>query len=170
MQLTPSSMDQVVLGLTTKSDKIRALNRAGYKRSQIADYLHIRYQHVRNVLVDEERKAGGRMQSHGYAGMAEDARSFTLAPEADAHRATRIVIGEDGSLILPPSLLAAAGISQGGAVLARFDDDEIKLVTPEATTRKIQAEVRKFVPEGVSLVDELLKERRREAKLEQGDA
>ena len=166
MQLAPSSMDEAVLGLTTKSDKIRALNRAGYKRSQIADYLNIRYQHVRNVLVDEERRAGGGAQPSAHAGMAEKARSFTPAPEVDARRAIRIVIGEDGSLTLPPALLAAAGISQGGAVLARFDDDEIKLVTPEATTRKIQAEVRKFVPEGVSLVDELLKERRREAKLE----
>ena len=63
-----------------------------------------------------------------------------------------------------------AGLPEGGVLLARFDDDEIKLVTPEATARKIQAAVRKFVPEGVSLVDELLKERRREAAHEQGDA
>jgi hypothetical protein len=51
-------------------------------------------------------------------------------------------------------------------LLVRFDDDEIRLVTPEATTRKVQAAVRKFVPEGVSLVEELLKERRKEAARE----
>ena len=43
--------EQVVVGLTTKSDKIRALFRAGYSRSEIARSLGIRYQHVRGVLV-----------------------------------------------------------------------------------------------------------------------
>lgn len=36
---------------TTKSSKIRALDASGYTRSQIANFLGIRYQHVRNVLV-----------------------------------------------------------------------------------------------------------------------
>lgn len=34
----------------TKSAKIRYLSEQGYKRSQIAKLLNIRYQHVRNVL------------------------------------------------------------------------------------------------------------------------
>ncbi|HLW54375.1 MAG TPA: GIY-YIG nuclease family protein [Candidatus Angelobacter sp.] len=44
--------DTVIQGLTTKSDKIRALNQAGYKRAEIAEILDIRYQHVRKVLLD----------------------------------------------------------------------------------------------------------------------
>ncbi len=43
-------MDEVVAGRSTKSDKIRALDGAGYSRSEIANYLGIRYQHVWNVL------------------------------------------------------------------------------------------------------------------------
>ena len=35
----------------TVSAKIRALDAAGYTRSQIANFLGKRYQHVRNVLV-----------------------------------------------------------------------------------------------------------------------
>lgn len=35
----------------TVSSKIRALDAAGYTRSQIANFLGKRYQHVRNVLV-----------------------------------------------------------------------------------------------------------------------
>jgi hypothetical protein len=42
---------EIVRGLTTTSDKIRALANAGYERADIARYLDIRYQHVRNVLV-----------------------------------------------------------------------------------------------------------------------
>lgn len=161
-------MDKVVAGFSTKSDKIRALNRAGYKRSEIATYVGVRYQFVRNVLVDEARRIGGSAAPQ--PGLAEEGRSFEAAQAADVRRAVRIEIGKDGTMTLPPAFLASVGLPEGGVLLARFDDDEIKLVTPEATARKIQAAVRKFVPEGVSLVDELLKERRRETAHEQGNA
>lgn len=38
-------------GLTTKSDKVRVLPQAGYNRAQISKNLDIRYEHVRNVLL-----------------------------------------------------------------------------------------------------------------------
>lgn len=43
---------EVIEGLATISDKIRALARAGYLRTEISKALDIRYQHVRKVLVD----------------------------------------------------------------------------------------------------------------------
>src|SRR5881394_2618144 len=46
------SFDDIVTGLETTSDKIRALARADYPRTEIAKLLGIRYQHVRKVLVD----------------------------------------------------------------------------------------------------------------------
>jgi len=42
----------VVGGLDTTSDKIRALLREGYLRTEVAKFLDIRYQHVRKVAVD----------------------------------------------------------------------------------------------------------------------
>lgn len=42
---------EIVEGLATKADKIRALSGAGFSRSEIATFLGIRYQHVRNTLV-----------------------------------------------------------------------------------------------------------------------
>jgi hypothetical protein len=161
-------MEKVASGFTTKSDKIRALDKAGYSRSQIADFLGIRYQHVRNVLVDEERKAG--VVHRANRGMDDPARPFLHESNTDVHRAVRIDVRKDGTVVLPPALLNALGLSKGGVLLARVEDDEIKLMTPEMTTKKIQSEMRKYVPEGVSLVDELIQERRREAKREQGDA
>jgi hypothetical protein len=163
-------MEDAVVGLTTKADKIRALDRAGYTRSQIARFLNIRYQHVRNVLVDEARLAAPRAAPSRHTGMAEDAPSFEGAPpSAEVRRARRIEVAADGTLHLPAALLAAAGIPQGGALLVRFDDDEIKMMTPETTTRKIHAIMRQSVPEGVSLVDELIAERRAAAKKELED-
>ena len=42
---------KVYLGLPTKSSKIRYLNSKDWTRGQIAKYMEIRYQHVRNVLI-----------------------------------------------------------------------------------------------------------------------
>lgn len=42
---------EIVEGLATTADKIRALSRAGFSRSEIATFLDIRYQHVRNTLI-----------------------------------------------------------------------------------------------------------------------
>ncbi len=49
--MTRDEMDRATTGLATKSAKIRALDKLGATRSEIANYLQIRYQHVRNVLV-----------------------------------------------------------------------------------------------------------------------
>jgi hypothetical protein len=45
-------MSEVVVGLETTSDKIRALLREGHLRADVARFLDIRYQHVRKVAVD----------------------------------------------------------------------------------------------------------------------
>ncbi|WP_207620210.1 GIY-YIG nuclease family protein [Oharaeibacter diazotrophicus] len=51
-------IEVVTKGLETTSDKIRALAHAGYLRTEIAQLLDIRYQHVRKVLVDAGIDAG----------------------------------------------------------------------------------------------------------------
>lgn len=53
-----AAVDEVTRGLTTTSDKIRALARAGYLRTEISKLLDIRYQHVRKVLVDAGIESG----------------------------------------------------------------------------------------------------------------
>ncbi|MBZ9905273.1 GIY-YIG nuclease family protein [Mesorhizobium sp. BR115XR7A] len=51
-------MTVVIAGLETKSEKIRALLHEGYMRTEIADFLNIRYQHVRKVAVDAGIEGG----------------------------------------------------------------------------------------------------------------
>jgi hypothetical protein len=53
-----ASFAEVTSGLTTKSEKIRALAKSDYSRVEIAALLGIRYQHVRKVLVDAGIVAG----------------------------------------------------------------------------------------------------------------
>jgi hypothetical protein len=48
---------------TTKSDKIRALAQAGYDRTEISKILDIRYQHVRNVLLQSGLSGGLRREA-----------------------------------------------------------------------------------------------------------
>jgi hypothetical protein len=61
MQQRPPA-DDVTRSLETTSDKIRALSRAGYDRTEISKLLNIRYQHVRKVLIDAGITGGLRRQ------------------------------------------------------------------------------------------------------------
>jgi AbrB family looped-hinge helix DNA binding protein len=145
---------RITAGLTTKSDKIRALNRAGWPRTKIADALKIRYQHVRNVLVQDETRA---------ARAGSDS-----TPQPPAPKPTKIRLGPDGRVVIPAAFRDALGLKEGDVLFARIEDGEIHLLTTAAAIRRTQALVREFVPEGVSLVDELIEDRRREVEREAG--
>ncbi len=150
--MTRSSLAGSVKGLPTTAAKIRALAGQGHARADIARALGVRYQQVRNVLVREETKA---------AKQAEPAISST--PQATS---AKIRIDADRRIVVPAALSDALGLKQGDVVFARVHDGEIHLLTREAVTRRVQALAREFVPEGVSLVDELLEDRRREVEAE----
>jgi hypothetical protein len=53
---------EIIARFDTKSDQIRALAKAGYLRTEIAELLGIRYQHVRKVLTDAGIRDGLRNQ------------------------------------------------------------------------------------------------------------
>ena len=53
---------EITKGLQITSDKIRALARANYDRTEISKLLDIRYQHVRNVLLRSGIEGGLRRQ------------------------------------------------------------------------------------------------------------
>src|SRR6202171_4135747 len=78
----------------------------------------------------------------------------------------KVRVGSDLSIVVPPTLSEALGLKEGDVLFARVQDGEIHLLTPTAAMRRAQAIVREFVPEGVSLVDELLEDRRREVEAE----
>lgn len=54
---TQNPVNDLVEGTATKSSKIRALTSKGFTKSQIALMLGIRYQHVRNVLLQVKKGA-----------------------------------------------------------------------------------------------------------------
>jgi bifunctional DNA-binding transcriptional regulator/antitoxin component of YhaV-PrlF toxin-antitoxin module len=78
----------------------------------------------------------------------------------------KVRVDSDLRIVVPPTLSEALGLKEGDVLFARVENGEIHLLTPTATARRAQAIVRQFVPEGVSLVDELIEDRRREVEAE----
>ena len=156
-------MRELVHGVSSVSDRIRALDRAGYKRSEIAKFLGKRYQHVRNVLVGDEQ-TGRRKATSG----AVDT-GYPKGNRESASGSTRVKVGPSGQVELPTAMREALNLKDGDVLFARLEGGEIHLLTPRAAMLRAQALVRQFVPEGISLVDELLEDRRREVERERQD-
>jgi AbrB family looped-hinge helix DNA binding protein len=136
-------MGGLTVGLHTKSAKIRALDAAGYSRSEIAEFLEIRYQHVRNVLVQ-----GGEI---------EPPREFSVD------------IGPGGRIVIPAPYRQALGLSEGDQVLLSLVDDEVLIASRRSKIRRAQNLLAKYVSSDVDLAAELIAERRQDASREEGE-
>jgi AbrB family looped-hinge helix DNA binding protein len=152
--MTPSDLRASVEHLPTTSAKIRALAARGVERADIARTLGIRYQHVRNVLERDKARA---------AALAEPPQP---ALHHDNMPSVKVRLGPDGRVVVPAAIRDALGLKEGDVLFARLEGGEIKLLTPRAAMMRAQAIVRQFIPDNVSLVDELIADRRREAARE----
>ena len=112
------SPNRIVAGLTTKSDKIRALYREGYSRSEIRRFLGIRYQHVRNVLV-RDGHLEPRLSRPSRTHVAKPA-----SPSDDRPEQVRVVVGPGGRVVIPAAYREVLGIEEGDAVVMRVEGDE----------------------------------------------
>lgn len=77
-----------------------------------------------------------------------------------------VVVGQKGRVVLPAPLRQALGFSVGTELIARIEDGALVLETREAAWERLQSMFDHIPPE-VSLVDELLAERRLEAAREE---
>jgi len=152
-------MQSEIEGVSSVSDRIRALDRAGYRRADIARFLGKRYQQVRNVLVGDQQV--GRSPKIGET----EAPANRSEPEVQSG-SEKVRMGPNGQIEIPARFREALGLKDRDVLFARLEEGEIKLLTPQAAMRRAQALVRKYVPEGVSLVDEFLADRRQEVERE----
>ena len=159
MHTSRHDFDMITEGLRTKSDKIRALAREGAATADIARYLGIRYQHARNVLVES-----------GLHTRRDDknAEGGGLEPSASDATVAWVRIDALGRLQIPASLMKTAGISGDEPVHVKASEDGIEILSRRGALKRAHAIAKQFVPDGVSLVDELIAERRREAGREDG--
>jgi bifunctional DNA-binding transcriptional regulator/antitoxin component of YhaV-PrlF toxin-antitoxin module len=139
---------KAVAGLKSNADKIRALDRARYPRGKIAKLLKVRYQQVHNVLARSAKRAAR-------------AREEVAPPRQEWAQ-----VGPDGRVVIPVAFRRALGIEGGGHVLMRLEGDGLNVVGRDTAIRRVQELVARYIPENVSLVDELIAERRAEAERE----
>jgi AbrB family looped-hinge helix DNA binding protein len=78
----------------------------------------------------------------------------------------RIKITEDGSIIIPDEYRQALGVHVGDEVILSLEDGSLHIFTLNQAIKRAQELVRRYVPEGRSLSDELIAERREESKNE----
>ena len=83
-----------------------------------------------------------------------------------AARGAQVKVGADGRILIPAALRKAAGLEAGKTLVARLEDDRIVIEDPLATLRRIQKMLEPYRRPGVSVVDELIADRRAEAERE----
>ena len=150
---------ELTANLDTKAARIRALDAAGFRKPRIADALGLRYQHVYNVLVAANTQAGRVAERRSAAALPAPppaAGPTSLEP-------VRVVIENGCRVTVPRRFADAAGMSEGDEAVICLEGDELRLYSRDTAIRRVQQLVARHVPADVSLVDELIAERRREA-------
>jgi AbrB family looped-hinge helix DNA binding protein len=84
------------------------------------------------------------------------------------HRAIEVTVGPQGRLVVPAPLRRRLGIEAGDVLVARAEDDRLVLERRDAVLARLRTRFL-VVPAEVSMVDELIAERRVDAKRERRD-
>lgn len=77
---------------------------------------------------------------------------------------TRTQLTKNGRLLLPAKFRKALDLQPGDELILRLDKDSIQVIPLHQAVSQAQKLVQKYVPQGTSLVADLLATRREEAK------
>ena len=78
----------------------------------------------------------------------------------------RARLADGGRLVIPVEFRRALGLGIGDEVVLRLEDGEVRMFTVDHAIKPAQQMVRRYIPEGPSLADELIRQRRAEAERE----
>jgi bifunctional DNA-binding transcriptional regulator/antitoxin component of YhaV-PrlF toxin-antitoxin module len=81
--------------------------------------------------------------------------------------AIRLKLVEGGRILVPATNRRAMKLEKGDTVLLELHGDELRIRPAAAALRRLQGSLPEKIPTGVSLVEELIAERRAEAAGEQ---
>jgi|tagenome__1003787_1003787.scaffolds.fasta_scaffold20539914_2 AbrB family looped-hinge helix DNA binding protein len=79
----------------------------------------------------------------------------------------RARINQNGRIVIPASFRKALGIRTGDVIVMSLEDEELRISTIKGRIEEAQRRARKYLKPGTSLVDELIAERREEARREE---
>ncbi len=71
-------------------------------------------------------------------------------------------IGEGGRVVIPARYRKSLGLKSGDDVILVLEEGEVRVMTPRRAIQRAQKLVRRYVPKGRRLVEDLLRERREE--------
>jgi bifunctional DNA-binding transcriptional regulator/antitoxin component of YhaV-PrlF toxin-antitoxin module len=103
-------------------------------------------------------------------GVAEEQAAYrekTVDASADEAERRLLRLGPGGRVVIPADFRKKMQVQEGETLVALLQPDgELRLLSKQTAMKRAQAHFRTVVPEGVSLVDELIADRRREAEEE----
>lgn len=104
-----------------------------------------------------------------HPGFAEEPARFEEEPTGLASVGhARLKIDSAGRIVIPAEMRAAMMVKPGETVVAHVVDGEFRIVSPTVALKRVQAFARKWkeAHPGESVVDELIADRREEARRE----
>jgi len=78
----------------------------------------------------------------------------------------KVQIGKSGRMVVPAKMRKALKIKVGDEIVMRLEDNSIRMIPLLQAVNLAQKAVRRYVPQDVSLVDDLILARRQEASVE----
>lgn len=75
-------------------------------------------------------------------------------------------IGKGGRIVIPAHFRKALGVKPGDELILSLRDGELRIFTPREAIKRAQGILRRYIPEGRSLSEELIQERRIEGARE----
>ena len=78
-------------------------------------------------------------------------------------------IAPGGRVVIPAEFRKALGVEIGDDMVMELTNGELRLRSFDAALKRVREIVRTYVPDGVSLADELIRERREQAAREEGE-
>jgi AbrB family looped-hinge helix DNA binding protein len=91
---------------------------------------------------------------------------MSLDGKCDMEEEIRQRVNQNGRVIIPAAFRKALGIAVGDEIVLRIQDDELRITTQQRRIQRARRRARQYVKPGISLVNELLAERREAAKNE----
>lgn len=172
MQTAEFDPSEILKSALTISDKVRKLNAQGYTRRQIADLVDRSYQQVRQILVDDDRRAGRRSPAASpQPALASGTPGSGMAePSAAIFRGVyRLDVDGDGAVRLPPEVQQVLGVRPGGILISELGEDRLVILSGRAAAQKARALVAGLgIDPSRILSEELIAERRAEAARDDG--
>lgn len=89
-----------------------------------------------------------------------------MATVETAPRPISAKINANGRIVIPAEMRKRMGVAPGDTVMLTEEDGVLRVQSHRSMIRQIQEEFRPFRKPGVSMVDELIAERREEARRE----